>query len=305
MKILIPFLTAGVLSLLLVSCKSVSPVATGEASDITFNSATLDASVKPSAVKPGAEIGIMLSKDQNPSQENGEKIVFAGQADENGNFSVAAAGLGYGITYYYKAYLLAEDKSYEGEVKSFTTEDFPAVDLGLSVKWAAMNVGANTPDEAGGSYAWAETETKDYYSWKDNKWCTGTYTSLTKYSRADKKTRIELADDVANVTLGGDWRMPTDAEWTELRTKCKWNWTSQNGVNGMLVTADNGNSIFLPVSGNKILDYKSDAGMGFYWSANIEPGRPHIALQVRFGKGSVRSTSDYRCTGCLVRAVKE
>ncbi len=34
------------------------------------------------------------------------------------------------------------------------------VDLGLSVKWAGWNVGANRPEEYGGYYAWGETEEK-------------------------------------------------------------------------------------------------------------------------------------------------
>lgn len=38
-----------------------------------------------------------------------------------------------------------------------------AVDLGLSVKWANCNVGASSPEEYGGYYAWGETEEKDVY----------------------------------------------------------------------------------------------------------------------------------------------
>lgn len=34
------------------------------------------------------------------------------------------------------------------------------VDLGLSVKWATMNVGASSPTDYGGYYAWGETRTK-------------------------------------------------------------------------------------------------------------------------------------------------
>ena len=44
-------------------------------------------------------------------------------------------------------------------------ETYEAVDLGLSVKWAAYNVGANSPEECGGYYAWCETEEKSDYSW--------------------------------------------------------------------------------------------------------------------------------------------
>lgn len=37
------------------------------------------------------------------------------------------------------------------------------IDLGLSVKWATHNVGANTPEECGDYYAWGETTTKSTY----------------------------------------------------------------------------------------------------------------------------------------------
>lgn len=38
-----------------------------------------------------------------------------------------------------------------------------AVDLGLSVKWASCNVGAESPEQYGNKYAWGETATKDQY----------------------------------------------------------------------------------------------------------------------------------------------
>ena len=46
--------------------------------------------------------------------------------------------------------------------------------------------------------------------------------------------------------------MPTDAERTELRKKCTWTWVTNyngSGLNGRLVKATNGNSIFLPAAG--------------------------------------------------------
>lgn len=55
------------------------------------------------------------------------------------------------------------------------------VDLGLSVRWATCNVGAEKPEEYGNYYAWGETATKTTYSW-------GTYAYgsadnvLTKYN---------------------------------------------------------------------------------------------------------------------------
>ena len=41
------------------------------------------------------------------------------------------------------------------------------VDLGLSILWAAYNVGASSPDEYGDYFAWGETYTKNDYSWSN------------------------------------------------------------------------------------------------------------------------------------------
>ena len=45
-----------------------------------------------------------------------------------------------------------------------------AVDLGLSVKWASCNIGAESPEDLGGYYAWGETEEKTEYSWSTYRW---------------------------------------------------------------------------------------------------------------------------------------
>jgi hypothetical protein len=178
-----------------------------------------------------------------------------------------------------------------------------AVDLGLpsGLKWASFNLGATKPEEPGDYYAWGEIE--PYYSslnplmWKDGKetgyswlsykWCMGAYNQLTKYcydshtgynGYTDERTILDLEDDAVRANLGGNWRMPTEAEWTELRENCTWTWTSQNRVNGYLVTASNGNSIFLPTTGNYhegIL--KSASQIGYYWSTALYVNHTPVA----------------------------
>ena len=39
------------------------------------------------------------------------------------------------------------------------------VDLGLSVKWATVNIGAEKSTEPGSYFAWGETVKKDDYTW--------------------------------------------------------------------------------------------------------------------------------------------
>ncbi|MGM9818180.1 MAG: hypothetical protein ACI30B_04270, partial [Paludibacteraceae bacterium] len=117
--------------------------------------------------------------------------------------------------------------------------DYAAVDLGLSVKWATCNVGAATPEEAGNYYAWGEIATKETYEWSNYSDTSDGGSTFIKYT-TDGKTVLDLEDDAAAVKLGGKWRMPTDAEWTELRENCEWTLTSDyngTGVAGRIVTS--------------------------------------------------------------------
>ena len=152
------------------------------------------------------------------------------------------------------------------------------VDLGLpsGVKWATCNVGATTPEDYGGYYAWGETEEKSDYNWSTYKWCKGSDTTVTKYctdssyGTVDNKTVLDPEDDVAHVKWGGSWRMPTLEEQKELGTKCTWKWTELNGVNGYRVTGPNGNSIFLPAAGFRDGTELSNRGpYGGYWSGSL------------------------------------
>ena len=187
------------------------------------------------------------------------------------------------------------------------------VDLGLSVKWAACNVGATKPEEYGNYYAWGETEPKTTYHWSTYKWCNGSSSTLTKYNTSsdygtvDNKTVLEPEDDAARANWGGAWRMPTDAEWTELRENCTLTWTIYNGVEGYTVKSNiNGNSIFLPAAGYRYDDDLYGAGSyGHYWSGSLYTGYPYRAWYVSFNSDDVSRGygGRYRCCGRSVRPV--
>ena len=164
------------------------------------------------------------------------------------------------------------------------------VDLGLSVKWATMNIGANAPEECGDYFAWGETEPKDYYDWSTCKWCNGSSNTLTKYcidsryGTIDNKTTLDLSDDAAHANWGGTWRMPTVDEIKELVNICSWEWTTQNGVNGQKATGPNGNSIFLPAAGFRLIVDLNDMGSyGFYWSSSLRPDYDGDVYHLGFG----------------------
>ena len=138
------------------------------------------------------------------------------------------------------------------------TTDERAVDLGLSVMWASCNVGANSPEGYGDYFAWGEVSPKAEYT---------EFNSLT-FGKEFNDISGDPQYDAATAHWGGDWRMPTLAEQTELWDNCTWIWTSLNGVNGVKITGPNGNSIFMPAAGYRYGSSSYKVGSGFYcWSS--------------------------------------
>ena len=192
-------------------------------------------------------------------------------------------------------------------------EGVESIDLGLSVKWATMNVGATRPEEFGAHFAWGETSTKKLYHWMTYKWCNGTVTTMTKYcikneygdyGVVDNRTELEDVDDAATVNWGDDWRMPTTEEWQELRSECTWIWTTINRVKGYKVTAPNGNSIFLPAAGSYWEDgYIQAGGRGDYWSSTLGPVFPQDAYGLGFYSEAIERSIDSRYVGRSIRPV--
>ncbi|MBO4605608.1 MAG: Ig-like domain-containing protein [Bacteroidales bacterium] len=178
-----------------------------------------------------------------------------------------------------------------------------AVDLGLpsGLKWRSMNVGASKPEDYGNYYAWGETGTKTSYIWSNYK-----YSSNDIYGDGVGKTGkkvLTAEDDAATVNVGSDWRTPTNKEWKELKENCSWRWTTSNGVNGMLVTGPNGNSIFLPAAGYFRSSLTNRGSYGSYWSASY--GSDENALGWDFINSDVSSAYLDRSMGCSVRPVKD
>ena len=224
---------------------------------------------------------------------------------------------------------------YADRIQAIPSSPIPvpeAIDLGLpsGLKWAAFNLGASKPEEYGDYYAWGETE--PYYSsqnpltwkegkgegydWSSYKWCMGFDTTITKYCSSssygyngftDTKTVLGLEDDAAHANLGGKWRMPTKEEQDELLEKCSWEWTQVNGINGRKVTGPNGNSIFLPATGNWLYTGLDGAGSwGYYWSSSLNTDGPYDAFYLYFFSAGDVGWSEYnRYGGLSVRPVCE
>ena len=162
------------------------------------------------------------------------------------------------------------------------------VDLGLSVKWATCNVGAEKPEEYGDYFAWGETAAKSNNSWSTYKFTTDGGKTFTKYTGSDK-TVLDATDDAATVNWGIAWRMPTLEEMKELlnNENCTWEWqaagnTTFGGVAGYKVTSKKAGYtdkyIFLPAVGYRLGTVVDDAGsLGYYWSSSLYADDPRSA----------------------------
>lgn len=174
------------------------------------------------------------------------------------------------------------------------------VNLGLSVKWAACNLGANDLTDRGDFFAWGETtpyyldgyasETpcdhwkygKEHgYDWRSYQWTTDEGASFTKYDGSDYTT-LQLPDDAANAAYGNSYRTPTKEEFAELIDANNSNkeWVADylgSGVSGYLFTSLKDGyetqKLFLPVS-----SYRNSSSIdgihvdrGHYWSSSLDP----------------------------------
>ena len=185
------------------------------------------------------------------------------------------------------------------------------VDLGLSVKWATCNLGATKPEESGNYYSWGETSIIDCISSHDYKWSEEAEASFTKYCTdseygiVDNKTTLDLEDDAAYVALGGNWRMPTKAEFNELLNNCKWTWTVVEGVFGYRVSSyRNGNSIFIPVVGVKTGYGTSGEGyISSYWSSTLASKSDQAMRLMVLNDPQLGVVQYARWIGCPIRPV--
>ncbi len=186
------------------------------------------------------------------------------------------------------------------------------VDLALpsGLLWAETNVGAERAADVGDYFAWGETASKESYSWKNYAW--GTEECLARYNAADSMTVLAPADDAASVNWGTACRVPTYAEWEELRdsVNCQWTWTTLPNSEGAafhgfeVKSRRNGHSIFLPASGYRdevgIHRYGSD---GLCWSSTLQTDDCRSAFYIYFGRDGHFWNPYHRSIGISVRAV--
>ena len=208
-----------------------------------------------------------------------------------------------------------------------SAEEVEYVDLGLpsGLKWAACNLGATSPEQPGDYYAWGETALKEDYSWATYKYAKGvsleggnTVYYMTKYSIdpnlglngfTDGKKQLEPADDAATVKLGAPWRMPTEAEITELLEGCTWSKETINDTPCIRATSKaNGKSIVICVTGwAEGKGYEERHTTAAFWASTLHTKDPlEGATYIEQGMETFEPTlgRGSRFIGIPVRAVR-
>ena len=199
------------------------------------------------------------------------------------------------------------------------------VEIG-GLKWATMNIGANSVTDTGLYFQWGDTqgytadqvgsgEGQKYFGWTDYKYGNGTSspdaTGMAKYNATDGLTTLEASDDAAVANWGGSWRMPTTAEFQALgnAVDTAWTWNYQgSGVAGLVCTdkADRSKVLFFPAAGECNKGSVKDVGTNnSCWSSSLYTNNMQRAHYLYFYWHDVYCSINYRYCGFAVRPVAD
>ena len=219
------------------------------------------------------------------------------------------------------------------------------VDLGLpnKLKWAKCNIGANSEEEKGLYFQWGDTqgytdkqvgngEGLKAFNWPDYKLSAdGSSSNFSRYNGSDSKTVLDPEDDAAHVIMGGNWRMPTFADYKELcmntniflvTTEGKEiqgtaeedgesvmiNWAPHAGgtLKGIKFYKKGGKQtyMFVPAAGNASEGSMQGVGLhGFLWSSSLDSSDVQCARNFFFHANSGSVDYGIRYIGLPVRGV--
>lgn len=200
-------------------------------------------------------------------------------------------------------------------VKEYDISVAGSVDLGLSVKWAACNLGASTPEQPGFRFKWGEIIpdrdtipnkvsawlTYKYYHFAgpfaktDNNGLTK-YNSCSEYGAVDNLSSLEESEDAAFYITDSLRRTPTQAEVRELIEKCNWELIEYKGTKGALITGPSGAQIFLPA----VEQVDTSLHAGAYMSADLaDDSRKSFGLTVRAIGNMIQVKDSVQIDRCL------
>ena len=173
------------------------------------------------------------------------------------------------------------------------------VDLGLSVKWASHNVGADLPEGLGDYFAWGETAPKNNYT-----------DATSPYARNSRMKDFsgDPQYDAATANWGAPARMPTRDEIKELVNNTTRRYVLRNGVYGCeFKSKKNNRSIFFPETGywEGAQLYGGDTYGGNYWSSTPHESNANGAYRFNIKETNVSYAWYYRRCGYSVRPVAD
>ena len=220
-----------------------------------------------------------------------DTLVVSATPQADGHMKTPVTGLTPGVTYQYAAMINNGTKKAYGDTLEITA--LGAVDLGLSVKWVNVNIGAE-----------CEEATGEYYRWG----ATVPYRNKTQECKLDKDITPESGYDIATNLWGDAYRLPTKAEMDELVSECTWTWDSQKygyRVTGKGDYADR--SIFLPAGGwfngsDGAFQYQY-RNRGDYWTSTVISSS--YAYRIEFSNGNLPVGQDSKYYGFTIRAVQD
>ena len=199
------------------------------------------------------------------------------------SFSAKVPSLLPGTTYYYAAYTKVGDGFILGNTQSFTTASqvMEYVDMGLSVLWAKCNIGAEKESEAGILVGYGD---QSFYN---------------RSTSNDDYTPWDIAgtedDTIYGLSIDGDSKskskMPTIEQIEELIAKTTQEYVTVDGVDGIRFTANNGNSIFLP--------------LGSYWSGTINEINDAYSKTLKVASEGASAGLSQRALGLPIRSVRD
>ena len=191
------------------------------------------------------------------------------------------------------------------------------VEIG-GVKWATMNIGANSPYEGGLYFQWADTKGWSAEQVSNYEKCFDWYNykfyqrgNFCKYdSIVDGKNVLDLEDDAVHAHWGGKWRMPTYADYATLCNAVTTEWTADyqgSGVAGLVCTdkTDSSKVLFFPACGRCYNGKFYEVGIsGYYWSSSLYTSNVQYTYYLRFASSGM-NWQDYsnRRNGFLMRGV--
>ena len=189
-----------------------------------------------------------------------------------------------------------------------------AVDMGTSVMWASFNLEAENDPTAtvtnistlkGTCVMWAVNKNIGGYGSNAYKSYNDSFTEGTKPSELPTSYNFsgDIKYDAARNMWGGEWRIPTQAEWQELfeNSTC----TADN-KSITFTSKTNGKKIVLPYIGYYDSNSPSATTTGYYWTSVSQDTNLEKAISTQFAAKTntpLFNTKASRYTGLPVRPV--